>query len=126
MKRTLILMTLLITLVGCSSLKTIPVRYTWTEPLHGTPAKTYSVALKVNSQQWKTIGNTNKREYDVDCVIGGVNYVRVCAIDSLGRASEWSVMSDAYIPTVEITQRQAPTQTKNSASTSQYIRIGRD
>ena len=114
MKHTLALISL-IALVGCSSVKTVPVTYTWSEPQFGSPTKQYAVALRVNSQQWKTIGNTNKREYVVDCVIGGVNYVRVCAIDSLNRASDWSGISDAYIPT----------QT-NIASTSQYIRITRD
>lgn len=114
MRHTLALIAL-ITLMGCSSVKTIPVRYTWTQPQFGSPVKTYTVQHKYGIHDWKTIGTTNTNEYVVECVYGVYNFVRVCGVDAQNRIGIWSVSSDAYIPT----------QTK-SVSTSQYIRIGRD
>jgi hypothetical protein len=64
-------------------------------PGFGSPAHQYEWQIQTNGEEWAKIGITTEPVFPVE-MPEGVSFLRVRAIDVLGRAGPWSPSSEPY------------------------------
>jgi len=84
----------------------IPIRFSWSEPLNGTKVIKYIIQHKIGESNWYNYAFSDINSIWIDVRYSENNTVRVAGIDSQNRQGPWSENSNILNPSVHFKNKE--------------------
>lgn len=78
----------------------VPVNYSWTAPVTGSPVDHYVVEHSLNGGAWTQVGTASSNTFTLTASVGDAHQIRVAGVDAQDRQGPYSSPSDPYSPDV--------------------------